>query len=432
MKQEMGNECYASEAEYIDALERRADLPAGFSAGSVELSFQPYEVNTPKPRTMRLSAIILDEPTRLFAGSLTQNAFPGAPVLVARRRLEGDVLRGVLINNSIANVCTESGERDAEELLDAFAEQIGNRGKDFLPASTGVIGWRLPVPEMKAALPALKESLQAATVLNVARGIMTTDLFPKVRAATAGEARIVGIAKGAGMIEPNMATLLVFILTDAKVERETLCRLHREAVGQSFNRISVDSDQSTSDMAILLSSGRKQISGNDDFRDALLSVYGALAEDVVRNGEGTGHVIRTVVRGAGDIGTAEAVGKAIINSPLVKTAAFGNDPNVGRIIMAAGDFLGTSKIKVDPGDITISIGGEVVFENGSFALDAEKEKRIFNHMKEAELDPDKNRYPAHDRRIEIELDLGAGKESAAVLGSDLSYGYVRENADYRT
>ncbi|MBN1685877.1 MAG: bifunctional glutamate N-acetyltransferase/amino-acid acetyltransferase ArgJ [Spirochaetales bacterium] len=432
MKPKISSECYASEAEYINALERRAGLPAGFSAGSVELSFQPYEINAPKPRVMRLSAIVLDEPTGLFAGSLTQNAFPGAPVTIARRRLEGETLRGVLVNNSIANVCARSGEKDAEELLDAFAARIGGSGREFLCASTGVIGWRLPVPEMKAALPSLKKSLQTATILDVARGIMTTDLFPKVRAAMAGEAKVLAIAKGAGMIEPNMATMLVFILTDADVDRETLRRLHREAVAVSFNRISVDSDQSTSDMAILLSSGKKKVPGEDSFREALLSVYGALAEDVVRNGEGTGHVIRTVVRGAADTRTAEALGKAIINSPLVKTAAFGNDPNVGRIIMAAGDFLGTSKTNVDPGSITVSIGGHLVFEKGSFSLDADKEAQIFNHMKEAQLDPDNNRYPAHDRRIEIELDLGAGEASAAVLGSDLSYGYVRENADYRT
>jgi len=426
-------EQYASEDNYIAALKQRSGLPAGFSAGSVKLSFQPREVDSAAPRDMRLSAIVLDEPTSLFAGTFTQNAFPGAPVLIARRRLRGKTLRGILVNNSIANVCAPSGEKDAEEVLEAFAASAGGAGEEYVAASTGVIGWRLPVPEMKAALPALHAALQPATIFDVARGIMTTDLFPKVRSANAGEAKVVGIAKGAGMIEPNMATMLVFILTDAAVGSETLARLHRRAVEESFNRISVDGDQSTSDMAIVLSSGRKRIPDENAFFEALQSVYGALAEDVVRNGEGTGHVVRTVVRGAPDLKTAVAVGKAVINSPLVKTAAFGNDPNVGRIIMAVGDYLGNAGWRaVDPGAVTVSIGGHLVFKRGSFSLDAEKEALIFSHMKEAELDPENNKYPAHNRRIEIELDLNAGDAGAAVLGSDLSYGYVRENADYRT
>ena len=425
-------ERYSSEAEYLAALKQRANLPDGFIAGSVELSFHPREVDTPEPSAMRLSAVLLREPTSLFAGTLTRNLFPGAPVKVARRRLAGGSLRGVLINNRIANACVESGERDAKELLDSFAEVIGGSGDELIPASTGVIGWRLPVAEMKAALPGLKGSLTPASILEVARGIMTTDLFPKVRSALVGEARIVGIAKGAGMIEPNMATLLVFILTDAAVDKKELERIHREAIEESFNRISVDSDQSTSDMAIVLSSGTKEVPDVESFKDALMSVYGPLAEDVVRNGEGTQHVIRTVVSGAPDTQAAVDVGKAVVNSPLVKTAVFGNDPNVGRIIMAAGDFLGTSRTAVDPRAVRISIGGHEVFEKGSFLLNPEKEELIFNHMKQARLDPDSCKYPAHLHRVEIALELGAGNKTAAVLGSDLSYGYVRENADYRS
>ena len=426
------NETYLSEDEYTNALKKKADLPAGFSAGSVALSFYPREIDAPEPAEMRLSAILLDEPTNLFAGTLTRSLFPGAPVKVTRRRLAGQKLRGVLINNRIANVCAESGEEDAQQLLDAFADISGGSGDELIPASTGVIGWRLPVDEMKAALPELKASLSPSGLFDVACGIMTTDLFPKVRAAKVGDATIVGIAKGAGMIEPNMATLLVFIMTDAAVDKKELERIHREAIGVSFNRISVDSDQSTSDMAIILSSGKKEIPNVESFQEALGSVYRPLAEDVVRNGEGTGHVVRTVVSGAPDTNAAVDVGKAIINSPLVKTAVFGNDPNVGRIIMAAGDFLGTSDLKVDPGAVRISIGGQTVFERGSFLLDPEKEKLMFEHMKQAELNPEKGRYPAHQNRVEIALDLGAGNASADVLGSDLSYGYVRENADYRT
>lgn len=425
-------ERFENEGEYTAVLKERAQLPEGFSAGSVSLSFQPSEMETPVPRTMNLSAIILDKPTELFAGTLTKNFFAGAPVLIARRRLSGQALRGVLINNSIANVCTHTGVDDAEELLSALATQTGGSGDEYLAASTGVIGWRLPVPEMKSAIPLLSKTISKETILDVARGIMTTDRFPKVRAAKTGSATIVGTAKGAGMIEPDMATLLVFILTDAVIDKDKLREIHREAIEESFNRISVDSDQSTSDMALVFSSGTNRIAGEDDFKDALISVYRDLAEDVVRNGEGTRHVIRTVVSGAKNVSTAKAIGKAIINSPLVKTAAFGNDPNVGRIIMAVGDFLGSAGMTVDPEAITISIGGLTVFEKGSFSLDAGKEERIFSHMKEAQLDPEECTFPPHNRRIEIELNLGSGSAEAAVLGSDLSYGYVRENADYRT
>jgi glutamate N-acetyltransferase/amino-acid N-acetyltransferase len=285
---------------------------------------------------------------------------------------------------------------------------------------------------MKEAIPRLKENLSSSTILDVAQGIMTTDLFPKVRAAQVGSAKIVAIAKGAGMIEPDMATLLVFILTDAGIKKEELERFHHEAIDSSFNRISIDSDQSTSDMAIIMSSGKKEISSSLEFGDALRSLCQALAEDVVRNGEGTQHVVRTVVRGAPDSGTAVALGKAVINSPLVKTAVFGNDPNVGRIIMAIGDYLGTNGIAIEPDRVKIQIGGELVFENGRFLLNAEKEERMYAHMKRAQLEPESGRFPAHEHRVEIDLDLGGGDETAAVLGSDLSYGYVRENADYRT
>ncbi len=425
-------ERYSSEDEYIAELKRRSVLPEGFSAGSVGLSFQPAEMETPGPRTMYLSGLVLDEPTELFAGTLTRSFFAGAPIMIARSRLKAKCVRGILINNSIANVCTKSGVEDAQELLNAFASEIGGSGEEYLAASTGVIGWRLPVGQMKSAIPDLGKALNRETIVDVARGIMTTDRFPKVRAAAVGDTKIVAIAKGAGMIEPNMATLLVFVLTDAAVEKEKLNAFHRTAIEESFNRISVDSDQSTSDMAIILSSGRKPVSDEDGFRNALVSVCRDLAEDVVRNGEGTGHVIRTVVQGAADEAFAAAMGKAIINSPLVKTAAFGNDPNVGRIIMAVGDFLGASGKTVDPDAITIAIGGQTVFRDGSFSLDSKKEELIFNHMKEAQLHPDEGSFPAHNRRIEIELDLGSGNGAAAVLGSDLSYGYVRENADYRT
>ena len=425
-------EIYANEAQYVAALEKRAALPDGFKAATVPISFFPKEIEASNPYSMNVSAIVLDKSTPAFAATLTRNLFPGAPIRIMRERLNERNVRGILINNRISNVCTESGVKDAEKVLEEFGRLFDVPASEMLPASTGIIGWRLPVDEMVSSLPILREELKPHSILGVARGIMTTDLYPKVRAAEVGEGRIVGIAKGAGMIEPNMATLLVFLLTDLSMEREELRNIHGDVIERTFNRISVDSDQSTSDMSVVLSSGAKPSPGASSFRDGLYAVCKALAEDVVRNGEGTSHVIRAVVTRAPDQAIAVGLGKAVINSPLVKTAVFGDDPNVGRVVMAVGDFLGSVTNGIDPGNMRVSIGGYPVFEKGSFSLDNDKETAVNRHMREARLDPEHCRYPAHNRLVEIEIDLDSGAATTEVTGSDLSYEYVRENADYRT
>ena len=246
-------ECYGSRDEYYSALEKRALLPLGFRAACVPLSFFPEERAAEHPYDMNLSLISLDSPAQAAAGVFTRNSFPGAPVLIARERIGRPSIRGILINNRIANVCAPDGVRDAEAVL-AELEKISGGGL-FLPASTGIIGWRLPVQEMKDALPALVGGLSDTTILPVAEGIMTTDSYPKIRSAWVGDGRIVGIAKGAGMIEPNMATMLVFILTDISIPGPDLDRACRDIAGRTFNTITVDSDQSTSDMMMILSSG---------------------------------------------------------------------------------------------------------------------------------------------------------------------------------
>jgi glutamate N-acetyltransferase / amino-acid N-acetyltransferase len=428
----MSKEIYTKEEEYLTDLAARAGLPEGFRCATVPMTFFPDEIEASEPLPMNLSAIVLDEPTADFAVTLTKNLFPGAPVKIARKRIESEKVQGVLINNKISNVCAENGEADAEVLLSEFAGLVGIKSEMLFSASTGVIGWKLPVADIIGNLPALSGALQSSTIADVARGIMTTDLFPKVRSINIGEGRICAIAKGAGMIEPNMATLLVFILTDIKIERSELRRIHARVIGETFNRISIDSDQSTSDMALLLSSGKRPPVDSEDFTQALFSVYASLAEDVVRNGEGTGHVIRAKVSGAPNEDLAVELGKAVINSPLVKTAVFGDDPNVGRIIMAIGDYIGTRGIPITSEDIEISIGGQTVFSGGCFSLDESKEKMLADHMKSARLNPDSNRFPSHQNCVEIGLYLGTGDIEVEVLGSDLSYGYVRENADYRT
>ncbi len=275
---------------------------------------------------MNLSLILLDRETEDFGAVFTRNLFPGAPVLIGRQRLMRRTIRGVLANNRISNVCTPNGTGDAQHLLDRLARLTGGSAEDYLCASTGIIGWALPVREMEASLPGLVSGASAASILPVARAIMTTDAFPKVRSVSVGAGRIVGIAKGAGMIEPNMATLLCFICTDIAVPRERLREDLAWCVQRTLNRLSIDGDQSTSDTAIVLSSGAAGPADRDSFRSALHEVLAGLAFDIVRNAEGIGHAMRVRVERAQDEAVALGVARAVANSPLVKTAVFGNDP----------------------------------------------------------------------------------------------------------
>jgi glutamate N-acetyltransferase/amino-acid N-acetyltransferase len=268
---------------------------------------------------------------------------------------------------------------------------------------------------------------------------MTTDLYPKVRRFDLpGGAAIVGIAKGAGMIEPDLATMLVYLLTDAAVSRAALRAALAAAVEVSFNAISVDSDTSTSDTVVALSSGSAGPVDGGLFQDGLIRVCRDLAEDVVRNGEGVRHVCRVTVRGAPDAVAARWLGKAVINSPLFKTAVAGNDPNVGRLVAALGKVAGARGVAIDPARVRLTLGGERILEGGLFQLDREKERRLTAHLMAAELYPQAPApdgitfrppidFPRHERAVEIEVDLGAGSGSAEVLGE-----YVTENADYRS
>ena len=306
---------------------------------------------------MNLALILMDEPGPGFAGLFTKNRFCGAPITIGRRRMQETLLRGVLINNRLANVGAAGGVEDAEQLCANVGELIGEPGSRILPASTGIVGWKLPVQSMKSALPDLVGSLQRESILPVARAIMTTDSYAKVHRERIAEGCIVGIVKGAGMIEPNMGTMLAFLLTDIAMERKQLQRCLRHCAGDTFNRISVDGDQSTSDMAVILSSGKRPAVEEQIFAQALKKVCARLAEDVVRNGEGVGHVIRVAVRAAPLESVAVQAGKAVVNSPLVKTAVFGNDPNVGRFVAALGDFADAADFPLDLKRLKLHLGG---------------------------------------------------------------------------
>jgi glutamate N-acetyltransferase/amino-acid N-acetyltransferase len=431
---------FSSHAAHRAWLAAQARLPAGFRVGTTRFGFTPREA--PKPAEMTLTLIALDRPSADFAAVYTRNAFPGAPVVIGRQRLGAPALGAILVNNKVSNVCAPGGVEAAELVCAELARLLGRRPSEILPSSTGVIGWRLPVEEMLSALPGVVAALRDASVLPAAEGIVTTDRYPKVRSAAVGAGRIVGIAKGAGMIEPNLATMLVYILTDLAAPRDALRAMLARAVDTSFNCISVDSDTSTSDTVVAVSSGRVPCPDPAAFEAALATVCGDLAEDVVRNGEGVRHVIRVQVTGAPDATQARALGKAIVNAPLFKCAVAGNDPNVGRLVQAIGKHVGEQAPALDVSRLRARLGGIEIFADGAFRLDPARETALVAHLKQAELyasAPPKDGvftppvdFPAHERCVEVDVDLGAGTGRATVLGGDLTHEYVSENADYRS
>jgi glutamate N-acetyltransferase / amino-acid N-acetyltransferase len=423
---------YRSADGYLTDLENRAALPRGFRTATVDLTFRPVERPVPQPLPMRLNLLLLDEPTAAFAGLFTHNAFPGAPVVLGRELLAEQQTRGVLINNKIANVGGPNAVSDARDLQSAAAALVGCPPGQLFVASTGIIGWSLPVADMKKALPLLKPALQSSSALPLARGIMTTDAWPKVRSRSLFGGRIVAVAKGAGMIEPNLATMLVYVMTDLDVSRDALRVLLPRVVAESFNSISIDSDQSTSDMALVFSSQHVPCPDPSAFERALVEVCRDLAQDIVRNGEGTSHVIEVRVSGAVDVAAARLAAKAITNSPLVKTAVFGNDPNVGRVLASVGDAFGNAGLPLNLLVVKLQIAGVSVYESGAFRLTPEVEAQLSKAFADASQPEKKQGFPPHEDNVVLSLELGTGSGSATVWGSDLSYEYVRENADYRS
>jgi len=425
-------------ATYFTRLENETVVPRGFRFFSDSLTFVPDERPASNPLGMNVSAIVSDEPDTRAVGVTTRNRFPGAPVLLARERLPGGRLRGVVVNNRISNVASPTGYPDAVTIADTFARTFSLPEQEVLSVSTGVIGWSLPVEEMVPVVAGIADHEVSPAAF--ARGIMTTDRYPKLVSATdpAGP-RLLGAAKGAGMIEPDMATMLAFFVTDAIVDTSVIDRVFRRVVDETFNTISVDSDQSTSDMVILLANGASGVSLDADaFESFLRPRAEALVEHIVRNGEGTAHVIDVTIRGVPDRRIARGIGKHVVNSPLVKTAIYGNDPNVGRILAACGDALHhlDRENRIDVATMTISLFGEDVYRDGAFHLDGAREQRLSEALIRASFDPALSGCPQPGDTVDIVITFGDADgpdaPSARVLGSDLSYDYVRENADYRS
>ncbi len=432
---------FASQAEHRAFVAQQARMPQGFRAGSTRFAFTPAEVD--KPANMNVTVLAADQPCADFAAVFTRNAVAGAPVLLGRQRLNEPQLGAIVINNKISNVGVDTGMADAEAVCAAVGAGLGLPGSAVMSASTGVIGWRLPKAAIVAAVPKAIESLTSASLFPAAEAIMTTDLYPKARTARVGEGCITGIAKGAGMIEPNMATMLGFVLTDLAVPREALRAMLPRVVDQSFNAISIDSDTSTSDMVVVLSSGKVPCPDLGQFEAALMHVCQNLAHDVVRNGEGVHHVMRVTVKGVANTAWAKAIGKSVVNSPLVKAAICGNDPNVGRLLCAIGKVAGGAGFDLKTSDLNVFMGGHPLFSRGAFTLSRELETTLQAYLQHAQMYESRASddgifrpplaFPPHERCVDIEVNWGqAGAQEVSIFGADLSHEYVSENADYRS
>ncbi len=375
----------------------------------------------------RTDLVLLElAPGTTAAGVFTTNRCPGAPVDWCRAALKGGKARAVVVNAGNANVFTGKAGRDAcATTAAAAATLVGCPGKQVFVASTGVIGEVLPVDRLTAALPALHANLRDDGWEAAARGIMTTDTFPKAatRVATIGgeEVRITGIAKGSGMIAPDMATMLCFIATDAKLPAPVLDKLLRRGVAGSFNATTVDSDTSTSDTVLLFATGqarhaRVPAEGGRmlaDFAAKLNAVLHDLALAVVRDGEGATKFVRIDVTGAVTARSAKRVAMAIANSPLVKTAIAGEDANWGRIVMA----VGKAGEPADRDKLSIAVGGVWMARDGG-VVPGYDETPVVAHMK--------------GREIAITVDLGLGRGSGTVWTCDLTHGYIDINGSYRS
>jgi len=361
------------------------------------------------------------------AGVFTRNAFCAAPVTLCRQHLSQADIRYLLINSGNANACTgEQGMRDALACCAAVAGETGGRVESVLPFSTGVIGEPLPVEKISAAIPAAVTALDENGWHDAAQGIMTTDTRPKGftgQLEYQGKTITVnGIAKGAGMIRPNMATMLAFIATDAKVAEPVLARICREAADQSFNRITIDGDTSTNDSCVLIATGKvglpeiTEAEGElyEGLRELLVQAFTTLAQSIVGDGEGATKFVTLTVSGGRSRAECLEVGYSVAHSPLIKTALFASDPNWGRIVAAIGyadvDDLDASAVRVYLGDV-------LIVEQGGRAA-------TYTEVQGQEV--------MQREQISIAIDLGRGDYSETLWTTDLSYEYVRINADYRS
>ena len=377
-------------------------FPRGFRCASRNCGLKP------EGKDLALFASDVDAAA---AAVFTRNQFPGAPVLLGRETIRGGALRAIVANSKVSNVATGAeGLANARRMAAAAAKELGTTPDHVLVSSTGVIGPRLPIEKIEAGLAGMSSELQSDPLVGAA-GIMTTDTYAKALSARIGEATITWVAKGSGMIEPNMATMLAYIFTDAAIEPATLDHMLRDAVQLSFNMLSVDSDTSTSDTCAMLANGRAGRVNERQFLDILVAGCIRMTEMLARDGEGAEHLIRAHVTGAANGDEARRIAKSLVNSPLVKTMVHGADPNVGRLLMAVGKCFDCT---IAPASTDASINGYQVVRGGS----------------RVDFDEAIVRDTLRREVVDLEVSLGVGAASATAFGCDLTKGYIDENAAY--
>ena len=381
-------------------------LPTGFSS---------YVTNVGVKDDTKDFTVVLAAEGATSAGVFTQSRFAGPSVEVSRRHNTG-YARAVVVISKNANVANgPQGLAHAEEITERVAAKLGINSSDIFIASTGVIGRLYPIDKIRAGVDSLPSPLPSTDAEDVARGIMTTDTVHKVSEAhiAGSPARIVGVAKGVGMIEPNMATLIAMVFTDAAVNPSSLNDIFRRVINKTLNCVSVDTDTSTSDTAVILASGTAGPVDTSAFEEALGTVLLDLTKKIARDGEGAETLIEVRVDNARDEAQAKTVAKAIVNSPLVKTAVHGADPNWGRVAMAIGKCSEYTDVNQEA--VVIRFGKQEVYPS---RVDDAGLSQLSEYMK------------GDDVLIHVSLQTGAA--SATVWGCDLTDGYVRINADYTT
>lgn len=370
-------------------------------------------------------AVILSQVPAAVGAVFTQNMMASPSVLVSKEIAKNDYIRAIVVNAGNANACTgEQGIKDASMMAELTAKAVGSNKEEVLVCSTGVIGHFLPMDKIENGINAAVKALSVEGGESAAEAIQTTDTFVKKNAyefeLSGKTVTIAGIAKGSGMIHPNMATMLTFITTDAAVEPSLLKKMTKYVADRSFNMVVVDGDTSTNDTMIVMANGQAQNSLIDSenhpdyqtFLQAFLTISQDLAKLIARDGEGATKFLAVNVTGANDFVEAKAVAMAIAKSPLVKTAFFGQDPNWGRIVCAAG----YSGVNFLPEKMSVALNNVTIFKNGMSIKADEKQLQDIMEQKD----------------IEVQVTLGQGEAEATVWTCDFSYDYVKINAEYHT
>lgn len=386
----------------MPAFHDRPRFPRGFRCASRNVGLKPEAKDL---------TLFVSEVDAAAAAVFTRNHFPGAPIILGRETIKAGRLRAIIANSKCSNVATGApGVANARRMADAAAKELGTTADRVLVSSTGVIGVPLPIEKIEQGVVGMHGDLQDDPLVG-AEGIMTTDTFPKAYSCSVGDATITWVAKGSGMIEPNMATMLAYIFTDAAFDAATLDRMLRAAMTRSFNMLSVDTDTSTSDTCAILANGLAGTVDETVFQEALIAGCVKMTETLGRDGEGAEHLVRVTVRGALNDTEARVIAKSVVNSPLVKTMVHGADPNVGRLLMAVGKCFDCT---VRPTSTDAWINGHQVVKSGERMA---FEDAVVREALGAEV-------------VDLEIALGVGDARAVAYGCDLTKGYVEENASY--